>query len=219
MTSRTRDNTAYPPLPESRMGDDEDQRTTVPIPMSPTARSMVRSSKAQSISPSESPSQQRGLPSRKNPSIMSNGNGAEFSPRSGSRQGINGGASEFTRYNWGYFFVTIILHVPHLFVYRDLILILMASVSLSHSYPLFLQVVHNYTRKALDLSCPQVTRAAHSRHTGTRRPRRTCCTPQHGAVVWRFQRKTSTNRPLCRRHPARYRPMSVKAHRSRTLRR
>jgi hypothetical protein len=79
------------------MGDD-DQQTAVP--MSPTAKSMARSNKAQSISPSESPSQAKG--SKKNggsPSgVAGSANGAEFSPRSGSRQGLytNNGAREFT---------------------------------------------------------------------------------------------------------------------------
>ena len=93
MTSGAKEVTVYPPLPESRMGDDDQQIT---VPMSPTAKSMAKSNKAQSISPSESPSQAK-VP-RKNagpPSgVGGSANGAEFSPRSGSRQGLNG-ASKF----------------------------------------------------------------------------------------------------------------------------
>ncbi|KAF9462337.1 hypothetical protein BDZ94DRAFT_1261635 [Collybia nuda] len=64
VTTKTRDGTVYPPLPESRMGDDETD-----VPLSPRSKSQVRS-KAASVSPSESPSQMRPpqSPSRKNPS-------------------------------------------------------------------------------------------------------------------------------------------------------
>jgi hypothetical protein len=75
MTSRTRDGTVYPPLPESRAGDDDQ------VPMSPPKSVIAQS---------ESLSQPRG--SRKN--VV---NDAELSPRSGSRQGIyNNILSEFT---------------------------------------------------------------------------------------------------------------------------
>ena len=125
----------YPPLPESRVGDD-DQQTSVP--MSPTGKSMARSNKAQSISPSESPSQAKG--SKKNvgpPSgVGGSANGAELSPRSGSRLGLyNNSASEFMLLyvlRFGTFFFT--WWKLHTFVYRDLIvtvLMLMGSVFLS----------------------------------------------------------------------------------------
>lgn len=74
------------------MGDDDP--TT--ILMSPTARSMARSNKALSISPSESPSQVRGPKKNAGPPSVGGVNGAEFSPKSGSRQALhNNGASEF----------------------------------------------------------------------------------------------------------------------------
>ena len=110
------------------MGDDDP--TT--ILMSPTARSMAKSSKALSISPSESPSQARG--SKKNvspPSAVGGANGAEFSPKSGSRQALhNNGASEFYAFHLPFrkFFVTSIADAPHpyyLFI-LTLILILIA---------------------------------------------------------------------------------------------
>ncbi|RDB16930.1 hypothetical protein Hypma_002398 [Hypsizygus marmoreus] len=86
----------YPPLPESRVGDEETN-----FPGSPRAKSQVRS-KAASVSPSESLSQTRvpvtmtasKTPSRKNTSTT--GGGAELPPRSGSRQQqyIGGGRSQ-----------------------------------------------------------------------------------------------------------------------------
>ncbi|ESK85222.1 hypothetical protein Moror_11405 [Moniliophthora roreri MCA 2997] len=80
----TEKGTAYPPLPESRFGG---EGTTYESPASPT-RSRAARSKAPSVSPSDSLSQIRSKPSRKEASnVMRNeANGAEFSPRSGTRQ-------------------------------------------------------------------------------------------------------------------------------------
>ncbi|KAG5641009.1 hypothetical protein DXG03_006383 [Asterophora parasitica] len=84
MSSRTRlttkTGTAYPPLPESRIGDDD-------IPGSPSpsrARSPPVRSKAASISPSESPSQRPPPPQSPGP--------AKTPSRSGSRQQQYNGA-------------------------------------------------------------------------------------------------------------------------------
>lgn len=86
MTARTKDGTAYPPLPESRMGDNDQQAA----PMSPMSRTMARSHRAQSISPSESPSQARG--SRRNTGTSNNnGAGRSYSQSQGPGSVMSGG--------------------------------------------------------------------------------------------------------------------------------
>ncbi|KAK7045587.1 hypothetical protein VNI00_007419 [Paramarasmius palmivorus] len=75
--------TAYPPLPESRFGGG----TAYENPASPT-RSRAARSKAPSISPSDSLSRVGAkTPKKESSNVMrSEVNGAEFSPRSGTRQ-------------------------------------------------------------------------------------------------------------------------------------
>ncbi|KAK1236340.1 hypothetical protein PQX77_000418 [Marasmius sp. AFHP31] len=88
----------YPPLPESRIGESrmgesrvgesrggDDDWVTYESPASPT-RSRAARSKAPSVSPSDSLSQVRTKASRKESSAVSPPNGAEFSPRSATRQ-------------------------------------------------------------------------------------------------------------------------------------
>ncbi|KAF8069975.1 hypothetical protein FPV67DRAFT_1485683, partial [Lyophyllum atratum] len=92
-TRATEQGTAYPALPESRIGDDE--------PMSPVSRAKsppIRS-KAASISPSDSPSQARvpqspsKTPSRKNTKSSTDPANADLPSRSGSRQQYYNGAA------------------------------------------------------------------------------------------------------------------------------
>jgi hypothetical protein len=155
------------------MGDDDP--TT--ILMSPAARSMVKSSKALSISPSESPSQVRG--SKKNVSPPSAVNGAEFSPKSGSRQVLhNNGASEF---------ILFVCHLESSLSHRLRMLHTLLFIYLDPdfdtdcvSFPLslfflgsLLQVVPTPTPKDPDPSCQQAIKVARFHHTGTHRPMRT----------------------------------------------
>lgn len=98
MSGRTK-GTAYPPLPESRIADEETNFLA-----SPRAKSIARS-KAPSISPSDSPSQFRPAPPRKTTGkSVADPAGAEQSPRSGSRMQLFNGPGMWPLWVlWGYF--------------------------------------------------------------------------------------------------------------------
>ncbi|GLB45071.1 hypothetical protein LshimejAT787_1901490 [Lyophyllum shimeji] len=83
----TEQGTVYPPLPESRLGDEEPM-----TPISPRIKSPAARSKAPSISPSDSPSNVK-IPTRKSTKSSTDPANAEGVPsRSGSRQQFYNGA-------------------------------------------------------------------------------------------------------------------------------